>query len=181
MAITQEQQKQHAWWVQFVPEINPSVWLCINVVCAVASLVALAGLVVLLVTKDDLSNWPTASAFYLAWDFGTTLVWCAEVGLTVAYALLLEEGDGDKADEEEQGSTEQASTESAENGLSTENWVELVIAVIMLADSAETIYGGTTPTGNLGLKVAAALLNLLVFGYASLQSWQSLKATDGGL
>ena len=144
---------------RWAPQGNPSIWFVINITCLTASFVTLVDL---LVASDyDLSERPTAQALYLLWNFGTTAVWCAEIGLSAAFIVLQQQ--------------QQESTSSSWNAIGWDKRLELLLALYFTADSAHLLWKWKIKKQKLDEELGDACLSLLGYFYTSYETYQQKR------
>lgn len=130
----------------YVPEKNPSLWLGLNLSVLAFSLYIFVDL---FVATDDTS----VGGFYLVYNFVTTAVWCAEIGLTVAHKR------GNPAREE---------------------WVELALAVIFVADSLLALFFQRSfSERDRGMALFDAGLNSLGYSYLAFRNFRTSAGGEG--
>jgi hypothetical protein len=94
-------------------------WYRINILCFIVSL--LVGIDLIVATKT-LSERPFAISFYLVYSFGTTIIWCLEIGWNVAWKL------------------HQRPEETRSKWLFSKFFIEGLVAVYFLWDSGNLVY-----------------------------------------
>ena len=137
------------------PKRSPWGWLGVNGFCLAATLVTFVDI---WIATEDLSERPTAAALYLAWNFGTTLVWCSEVGLSIANHIV--------------GETN-ASLEWATK-------IEFLLAIYLTLDSLHLLWKWKIKKQKLEEELIDVCINLLSFSYASYNSYRALQSRKEG-
>lgn len=121
------------------PPRQPFVWLVVNLLCAAASSAVLLDTVL----AELHSSWvPLASGVYFVWSLATTLIWCIEIGSTIA--------------------------ERQSNCLSL-TWaikIELCLAIVFLFDSLNDITAWHIAKGDLNSNLFDATLSGAGYFYA---------------
>ena len=135
--------KYHQWLLSLAPEVNPVGWLTVNLICLGAGLVALVDN---LEATEDLSERPTATALYLVFNFGTTIVWLAEVGLSL---YLLQ------------------SREEARLATSGSKIIELPVATYMTANSLDLLWQWKIQKKHIEEQLFDIIISVLSYIYLS--------------
>ena len=133
------------------PERYPLGWLGVNVTCLLATTVVLVDV---LIATDDLAERPTAAALYLVWNFGTTLVWLAEVGLSVA---LLQ-------------------SRETERIMTWEKPVELLLAIYLSCDSLHLLWKSKVKRQDIEEELFDVSVNLLSFVFISYDTYNTYQS-----
>eukprot|EP00977_Amphora_coffeiformis_P011258 scaffold2707_cov169-Amphora_coffeaeformis.AAC.14 len=116
------------------PAKRPLAWAILNGICFLASALVLVDI---FVAQEDLAERPWARGGYLCWNFATTLVWWVEVTLIVADHLPAP--------------------------LSWEHWIELLLVVYFVADSAHLLYKWKIRKQNFEEEIADVSVNMTIY------------------
>ena len=132
------------------PERYPFGWLMVNLVCLVATSVTLGDM---LIATDDLSERPRAAALYLVWNFGTTIIWLVEVGLSIALLQSREQ----------------------ERRVSWEKPVELILAIYFTFDSLHLLWKWKVQKQDIEEELFDVSVNLLGFLFISYDTYTTYR------
>jgi len=133
---------------QWSPNHHPKAWFAVNLICAAASLALL--LCLLWAVDDPLAMRPVAAALYLIYSFGTTVIWCVEIGLTA---------------------WDNTAT-SATGSLSWEIRIELALAVYFLVDSLQLLYEWRLLEQDPTINLVEAIFNFAGYLYVAFTCWR---------
>ena len=144
----------------YAPVACPGLWLIINLLCLAASLYVLAHILTTGVLDNARRTVALATASYLIWSYLTTLVWIAEIGLSVHYKLTpVGKQEGERTTWRELPWAER---------------IELVLAVIFTFNSLHLLLEWKLEGEDLDEDLLDVVLNILGYSYTT---WQILSET----
>jgi hypothetical protein len=162
----------------------------LNVFCLVWSLILVLDILLVDVYVESSANdyRPGATAMYLLWSFGTTVIWCVEVGLKQFAAVYYSKhtmdsksgdgGGGTGGDHDGITATNgRISTSQQETCLErffdhwVVRWIEVVLAILFLVDSFRLLHKWRLEDGDLGAELGEAIFTAAIFLFISYESW----------
>jgi hypothetical protein len=136
----------------WAPEKAPVTWTALNVACLVSSILLLCDIIF---AQADISERSFALHSYLVWNFSTTVVWCAEIGLS-----FLNPGPP-----------------------TLEQKVELGLAVVFTIDSLRLLIKWKIKHQDIEEALWDVLLNMVSYGYLLIRmttrNWQNRMSRTG--
>lgn len=151
-----------------MPDQSPLAWTCINLFCLVWSLILVFDI---FLVEEDLEDRPGAAAMYLVWNFGTTAVWCVEVGLQqVGYHASCHDDKNHGTFFINNHGDDGGGTQRTRFKLLLDRWVrwiELGLAVFFLVDSMMLLYKWRLAHNHLEEELGEVLINVFAYLFIS--------------
>ena len=154
----------------YAPATHPVVWCITNSVCAFASALALADL---LIATDDFLERPFATALYLIWNFATTGVWLVEIGLTVVWHIWTALN--------EDGNRTMASDAGFWSLVTRIPWIpriELLLAVYFLLDSMRLLWKWQLQGQDVEAELVEVVINFLAYLYMCWETYSRAASSS---
>ena len=134
--------------IKLAPANSPSLWLCINFVCCLWSVL----LVVSILSTMSPLNRLEGTQLYFIWNFGTTLVWCIEAGLNGYYAR-------------------QHQLSNTNSRFPWTSVLEVALAIYFTADSIHLFRKWLKPDQDIEGELADTIVSTLAYAYQLYHIW----------